>query len=77
MRVLLVDDHEIVWNGTRLLLERMAADIEPGEPFHFEAVRDAEAACALDADALRSGAARLPPAGAVRPGRAACGQGAT
>ena len=44
MRVLLVDDHEIVWNGTRLLLERMAADIEPGVPFHFEAVRDAEAA---------------------------------
>jgi two-component system, NarL family, nitrate/nitrite response regulator NarL len=52
MRVLLVDDHEIVWNGTRLLLERMAGDIEPGEPFHFEAVRDAEAACALDADAF-------------------------
>ena len=52
MRVLLVDDHEIVWNGTRLLLERMAADIEPGVPFHFEAVRDAEAACALDADAF-------------------------
>jgi two-component system nitrate/nitrite response regulator NarL len=52
MRVLLVDDHEIVWNGTRLLLERMAADIEPGQPFHFEAVRDAEAACALDADAF-------------------------
>ena len=52
MRVLLVDDHEIVWNGTRLLLERMAADIEPGVPFHFEAVRDAEAACALPADAF-------------------------
>ncbi len=52
MRVLLVDDHEIVWNGTRLLLERMAAEIEPGEPFHFEAVRDAEAACALPADAF-------------------------
>lgn len=47
MRVLLVDDHEIVWNGTRLLLERMAADIEPGEPFRFDAVRDAESACAL------------------------------
>lgn len=48
MKVLLVDDHEIVWNGTRLLLERMAAEIEPGGPFHFEAVRDAEQACQLD-----------------------------
>jgi len=48
MKVLLVDDHEIVWNGTRLLLERMAAEIEPGRPFHFEAVRDAEQACRLD-----------------------------
>jgi two-component system nitrate/nitrite response regulator NarL len=48
MKVLLVDDHEIVWNGTRLLLERMAAEIEPGRPFHFEAVRDAEQACQLD-----------------------------
>ncbi|GER20135.1 response regulator [Variovorax boronicumulans] len=48
MKVLLVDDHEIVWNGTRLLLERMAAEIEPGRPFHFNAVRDAEQACQLD-----------------------------
>jgi DNA-binding NarL/FixJ family response regulator len=48
MKVLLVDDHEIVWNGTRLLLERMAAEIEPGRPFHFDAVRDAEQACQLD-----------------------------
>lgn len=47
MKVLLVDDHEIVWNGTRLLLERMAAEIEPGGAFHFEAVRDAEHACTL------------------------------
>lgn len=52
MRVLLVDDHEIVWSGARLLLQRMAADIEPGAPFHFEAVRDAETACALPADAF-------------------------
>ncbi|SEK14326.1 MULTISPECIES: response regulator transcription factor [unclassified Variovorax] len=48
MKVLLVDDHEIVWNGTRLLLERMAAEIEPGSPLHFEAVRDAEHACRLE-----------------------------
>jgi DNA-binding NarL/FixJ family response regulator len=49
MKVLLVDDHEIVWNGTRLLLERMAAEIEPGRPFLFEAVRDAESACEMAA----------------------------
>ena len=48
MKVLLVDDHEIVWNGTRLLLERMAAEIERGRSFHFDAVRDAEQACQLD-----------------------------
>jgi DNA-binding NarL/FixJ family response regulator len=49
MKVLLVDDHEIVWNGTRLLLERMAAEIEPGRTFHFDAVRDAESACEMPA----------------------------
>lgn len=48
MRVLLVDDHEIVWNGTRLLLERMAAQIDPGRPLCFEAVRDVEEACRVD-----------------------------
>jgi len=45
MRVLLVDDHEIVWNGTRRLLEQLAAEIEPGQPFAFEASRDVESAC--------------------------------
>ena len=38
MKVLLVDDHEIVWNGTRLLLERMAAEILPGRPFHLSLI---------------------------------------
>ena len=34
MRVLLVDDHEIVWNGTRRLLEHLAGEIEPGHPLN-------------------------------------------
>lgn len=45
MNVLLIDDHEIVWNGTRRLMERVAGEIEPGSAFGFEAVRDVAAAC--------------------------------
>ncbi|VWX61328.1 Two component transcriptional regulator, LuxR family [Burkholderiales bacterium 8X] len=44
MKVLLIDDHEIVWSGTRRLLERLSQELEPGAAFHFEAVRDVEAA---------------------------------
>lgn len=50
MNVLLIDDHEIVWNGTRRLLERLAAEIAPQDPFGFEAVRDVASACALPPD---------------------------
>jgi two-component system, NarL family, nitrate/nitrite response regulator NarL len=46
MRVLLVDDHELIWNGTRRMLERIAQDVDPGNTLSFEAVRDVEAACA-------------------------------
>lgn len=45
MRVLLVDDHEIVWSGTRRVLEHLAAEIEPGQPFAFDATPDVESAC--------------------------------
>ncbi|SFN41818.1 response regulator transcription factor [Variovorax sp. OV329] len=45
MRVLLVDDHEIVWSGTRRLIEQLAAEVEPGRPFAFDATRDVETAC--------------------------------
>ncbi|RZL86013.1 MAG: response regulator transcription factor [Variovorax sp.] len=45
MRVLLVDDHEIVWSGTRRLLEQLAAEIEPGQPFVFDAAPDVQTAC--------------------------------
>src|SRR4051812_23039901 len=52
MRVLLVDDHEIVWNGTRRLAQRLAGESAPGDPFKFEAVRDVTAACAFTPDAF-------------------------
>lgn len=47
MKVLLVEDHEIVWNGTRRLMQHVAAEVHPGAPFEFDAVRDVAAACAL------------------------------
>jgi len=49
MNVLLIDDHEIVWNGTHRMLERLAHDIDPAAPFSFHAVRDVAAARALPA----------------------------
>lgn len=49
MNVLLIDDHEIVWDGTRRMLERLAHEIDPTSPLRFHAVRDVGAACALDA----------------------------
>lgn len=49
MRILLVDDHEIVWNGTSRLLEQVAADLAPDEPFAFQATRDVETACRFEA----------------------------
>ena len=47
MRVLLIDDHELIWNGTRRLLERIAQDVDPDSKLSFEAVRDVETACAM------------------------------
>jgi DNA-binding NarL/FixJ family response regulator len=47
MKVLLIDDHEIVWNGTHRLLERLAGELDAGTPFAFQAVRDVAAATAL------------------------------
>jgi two-component system, NarL family, nitrate/nitrite response regulator NarL len=47
MHVLLIDDHEIVWNGTRHLLERLLAELEPDAAFAFDAVHDVPAACAF------------------------------
>jgi two-component system nitrate/nitrite response regulator NarL len=52
MKVLLVDDHEIVWNGARRLMERLAHELEPEGTFEFQAVRDVASACKLDAQAV-------------------------
>jgi len=49
VKVLLIDDHEIVWNGTHRLLERLAGELKPGEAFEFHAVRDVPSALALPA----------------------------
>lgn len=48
MKVLLIDDHEIVWNGTRRLMEHVAHEIDPQQDFAFEARRDVASACSLD-----------------------------
>jgi DNA-binding NarL/FixJ family response regulator len=47
MNVLLIDDHEIVWDGTRHLLQRLAAELEPDAAFGFTAARDVPSACAM------------------------------
>jgi two-component system nitrate/nitrite response regulator NarL len=47
MNVLLIDDHEIVWDGTHRLLQRLVAELQPQAAFQFNAVRDVAAACAL------------------------------
>ena len=39
MRVLLIDDHEIIWNGTQRLLERIAHDEGQEPPLDFTAAR--------------------------------------
>jgi DNA-binding NarL/FixJ family response regulator len=49
MRVLLIDDHEIVWNGTQRLLERLAAELDVSTPFVFRAARDVATAVTLPA----------------------------
>jgi RNA polymerase sigma factor (sigma-70 family) len=52
MNVLLIDDHEIVWDGTHRMLERLAHEIDPAATFSFQAVRDVAAARALPATAF-------------------------
>lgn len=52
MKVLLIDDHEIVWSGTRRLLERLAGEIAPQAVFEFECARDVASACLLPASGV-------------------------
>lgn len=47
MRVLLVDDHELIWNGTRRLLERVLRESARDAELEFQAVRDLRGALAL------------------------------
>lgn len=44
MRVLIVDDHELIWSGMRLMLERLALQADPNRPIRFEARVSVEAA---------------------------------
>ena len=44
MRVLLVDDHELIWNGTRRLLERVLQESGRGGVLEFQTARDLPAA---------------------------------
>jgi DNA-binding NarL/FixJ family response regulator len=50
MNVLLIDDHEVVWNGTRRVIERVSAEVDPSAVLGFEAVRDVAAAKRLPAE---------------------------
>lgn len=52
MRVLLVDDHELIWNGTRRLLERVVAEVPDSGELRFDAVRDLRSASAFSGQAI-------------------------
>ena len=47
MRVLIIDDHEVLWAGMRIVVENLAAEQRSGDAFEWEGVRDVEAARAL------------------------------
>lgn len=40
MQVLLIDDHELIWNGTRRLLEQIHHELSLPGNLHFVAIRD-------------------------------------
>lgn len=52
MQVLFIDDHEVIWSGMRGVVERLAAQQHPGEPFGWRCTRDVPAALALATEAL-------------------------
>lgn len=52
MRVLLIDDHELIWSGTQRLLERLSAEVAPGSSFGFSACRNLREALATTPDGL-------------------------
>lgn len=52
MRVLIVDDHEVIWSGMRGVVERLVLQHRPGDSFEGFCVRDVPGAQALDIDTL-------------------------
>jgi two-component system, NarL family, nitrate/nitrite response regulator NarL len=44
MRVLIIDDHEVVWSGMRVMLERLSSKQSGGQAIEFEACRSVESA---------------------------------
>lgn len=52
MRVLIVDDHEVIWSGMRGVVERLASQQRPGEEFRWYCARDVPAVRVLDATEL-------------------------
>ena len=52
MRVLFVDDHEVIWSGMRAVVERLAAQQQPGARFEWFCARDLAGALATEALAL-------------------------
>jgi DNA-binding NarL/FixJ family response regulator len=52
VRVLLVDDHEVIWSGMKGVVERLAAQQRPGAPFEWFCARDLAGALAAAAGAL-------------------------
>lgn len=44
MRVLVIDDHEVIWSGMRVMLERLMLQVQEGRGLHFEGARSVEAA---------------------------------
>lgn len=51
MQVLLVDDHAVVWSGIRGVVERLAQQHRPGEPFGWHCAGDVARARELGIDA--------------------------
>jgi two-component system, NarL family, nitrate/nitrite response regulator NarL len=47
MQVLIVDDHEVIWSGMRLMMERLLAQARAGRELAFQGERSVEAALAL------------------------------
>lgn len=52
MRVLFVDDHEVIWSGMRGVTARLAEQLHPGEAFDWICARDLREALAAGAGAL-------------------------